>query len=197
MTFEEMLKSLGYTDEQIKAIMSGMTEHKIYLSAEEKIDERYGKLKEQHDATSTQLKDAQDLIKQLQPLADGNEAAQAKIADYEKQVKAAEERAAEAERDAAVKVELLANGAVPEDVDYLMFRIEKGDVEVKVGDDGKLSGMDDAVKALKTAHPNQFKEDQAKKINENKLPKGEPGAAKTAPQNMEEALRDLYENPTQ
>ena len=194
MTFEEMLKSLGYTDEQIKAIMSGMTEHKIYLSAEEKIDERYGKLKEQHDATSTQLKDAQDLIKQLQPLADGNEAAQAKIADYEKQVKAAEERAAKAERNAAVKVELLANGAVPEDVDYLMFRIENGDVEVKVGDDGKLSGMDDAVKALKTAHPNQFREEQAKKIDENKLPKGEPGAANAAPQSLEEALQAHYEN---
>ena len=159
MTFEEYLKTIeGLTDEQVSAIIGGMKENKLFISGEEKIDERYGKLKTQHDEVATKLTAAEELIKQLQPQAKGNEALQTKISDYEKQVKDAEERAAKAERDAAIKVALLANGAVPDDVDYLTYRIEQGDVEVKIGDDGKLSGIDDAVKGLKAAHPGQFHE---------------------------------------
>ena len=46
MTFEELLKGIDeLTDEQAAAIKAGMKENKIHLSAEENIDERYGKLK--------------------------------------------------------------------------------------------------------------------------------------------------------
>ena len=165
MTFDELLKSIeGLTDEQVSAIKSGMKENKIHLSAEENIDERYSKLKTKHETTDASLKEAQALIAKLQPLADGNEAAQGQIAEYQRQVEEAEARAAKAERDAAIKVELLANGAVPDDVDYLMWRIDNGDAEVKMGEDGKLQGMDDSIKALKTAHPTHFKDGGKKKF---------------------------------
>lgn len=177
MTFDELLKSIeGLTDDQASAIKGGMKENKLHLSTEENIDERYGKLKTKHETAEASLKEAQALIAQLQPLADGNEAMKGQIAEFEQRIAEAEARAAKAERDAAVKVELLAKGAVPEDVDYLMWRIDNGDTEVKVGEDGKLSGIDEAVKVLKTSHPNQFKDGGKKKFEGAKLPDGQGGA---------------------
>lgn len=197
MTFEELLESLGIAKDQISAITSGMKANKIYLSAEENIDERYGKLKGQHETASTSLKEAQELIAKLQPLADGNETMKTQIADFEKQVAEANERAAKAERDSAVKVELLAKGANPEDVDYLMYRIDNGETKVEVGKDGKLTGIDDAVAALKTKFPKQFKEETGKQFEEKKLPGSEGGENKPEPKSLAEALQAHYEQPNQ
>lgn len=177
MTFDELLKSIeGLTDEQAAAIKSGMKDNKIHLSAEENIDERYGKLRDQHKTVSDQLSEANNLIKTLQEASKGNEELQTKIADFQKQAAEANARAAKAERDSAIKVELLAKGAVPDDIDYLMWRIDNGDTEVKMGEDGKLSGMDDAVKALKTSHPNQFKDGGKKKFSGAQIP-GDAGGS--------------------
>lgn len=159
MDFKELLKSLGIEEEKVEAIAKGMAENKIYLSAEEDIDARYGKLKGQHQEASDGLKEAQKLIDEMKAATADNEGLQAKVADYEKKAEEAEARAAKAERDAAIKVELLANGAVPEDVDYLMFRIEQSGAEIKRGEGGKLSGVDDAIEELKTSHPSQFRQD--------------------------------------
>lgn len=197
MTFEEYLKSQGLSDEQAAAIQGGMKENKFYLSQEENIDERYGKLKNQHQEASARLTDAQKLIEEMKKQTRDNEGLQAKISEYQKQAEEAEARAAKAEFDSAVKVELLANGADPGDIDYLMYRLENGDAEVKMGEDGKLSGIDDAVKALKTAHPGQFKGGSGEKgdlrVLENKLP--EPGGeAKETPKDLADALRQTYES---
>lgn len=196
MTLKELLEKLGYTAEQVEKILEGMKENKIYTSTEENIDERYSKLKGQHDAASTSLKEAQALIAKLQPLADGNDAMKTQIADFEKQVKDANDRAAKAERDASVKVALLAKGANPEDVDYLMYRIDNGESKIEVDKDGKLTGMDDAITALKTKFPKQFKEDAGKQIEEKKLP-GSEGETKPEPKSLAEALQAHYEQPNQ
>lgn len=203
MTFEEFLQSVeGLSAEQIAAITGGMKENKLYISGEENIDERYAKLKGQHQDASTQLADAQKLIGEMKKQTEGNENLQQQIADYQQKAAEAEERAAKAERDAAIKVGLLAQGAVPEDVDYLMYRIEQGDAEVKVGEDGKLSGLDDAVKNLKTAHPSQFKEEGgAGKFSGNRLPgtKGQPSGGVTKEQfdkmGYQQRLKIFNEDP--
>lgn len=194
MTFEEYLKTLeGLTDEQVTAIVGGMEQNKLYISAEENIDARYGKLKKQHGDLSQQLKDAQELIGELKPKAEGSEDLQAKIADYEQQAKDAEARAAKAERDAALKVELLKAGAIPDDVDYLTWRIDNGDAEVSIGEDGKLAGLDDALTGLKAACPKNFQEEGGGSVELKPLPGGE-GDEPSEPQSLEEALRQTYEN---
>lgn len=172
MTFEEYLGTVeGLGEEQISAIVGGMKENKLYISGEENLDERYGKLKGQHDDVSAQLADAQKLIDEMKTATAGNESLQEKVSEYEQKAAEAEERAAKAERDFALKAGLLSGGARPEDVDYLMYRIERGDAEVKVGEDGKLLGMDEAVKALKAAHPGQFQaEGGTGKFDGNRLP---------------------------
>lgn len=42
MTLEELLKAKGLTDDQIKAILDGMKENKIFTASEENLDIRYG-----------------------------------------------------------------------------------------------------------------------------------------------------------
>lgn len=191
MTFEELLESLGITKEQQQSIIGGMKDNKIYLSAEENIDERYTKLKGQHDTASESLKEANALIEKMKGEAKDNETLQGQIADYQKKASEAEARAAKAERDSAIKVALLANGAVADDIDYLMFRIDNGDSEVKLGEDGKLSGMDDAVKALKASHPNQFSDKQEKKFDEKPLKPN--GGGESEPASLAEAIQQQFE----
>lgn len=177
MELKELLESLELTEGQVKGVLDGMRANKLYVTGEENIEERYGKLKGQHQQAADQLKEAQALIEEMKKATADNEGLQGKVAEYEQKLAEAEARAEKAERDSAIKVQLLSNGAVPEDVDYLMYRIENGDCEVKLSDDGKLSGMDDALKALKSAHPNNFKaEGGTGRFEGNRLPGGNGSA---------------------
>ena len=54
MTLEELLKAKELTDDQIKAILDGMKENKIFTASEENLDIRYGKLKTDYDNLTTQ-----------------------------------------------------------------------------------------------------------------------------------------------
>lgn len=83
---EELLKKLGYTDEQIQKIIGGMKENKIYTTTEEKIEERYNKLKEQKVALDEQIKVANSTIEDLKKNNTDNETLQSKISDYETKV---------------------------------------------------------------------------------------------------------------
>ena len=84
--FKEFLKSLGYTDEQITAVVNGMKEQKIYLSNEENIDERYTKLKGKYETQKTELKTANDTITELKKNNPDVEGLQTKIKEYEKTI---------------------------------------------------------------------------------------------------------------
>lgn len=83
---EELLKKLGYTDEQIQKIIGGMKENKIYTTTEEKIEERYNKLKEQKVALDQQIKTANATIEDLKKNNTDNETLQSKIGEYESKV---------------------------------------------------------------------------------------------------------------
>ena len=78
------------------------------------------------------------------------------------------------------------------DVDYLTFKIkEKG--EVKLGDDGKIKGIDDTIASLKTQFPQHFASDSKKKIDENKLPDQNNQGSENEPKTLAEALQQQFE----
>ena len=83
---EELLKKLGYTDEQIQKIIGGMKENKIYTTTEEKIEERYNKLKEQKVALDEQIKTANATIEDRKKNNTDNQTLQSKIGEYESKV---------------------------------------------------------------------------------------------------------------
>lgn len=155
--FKEFLKSQGVEDAKVETIANGLAGAKIYLSAEEKIDERYQKLKGKNELLDEQLKTANGTIETLKKGNGSNEDLQAEVtkyktdianlqAKYDKDVTTIEKRMqviAALEKEGAINPDLLVNS----------IDLEK--VELK---DGKISGHADAIKDLKVNYTNQFKE---------------------------------------
>lgn len=194
MTLEELLKSLGITDDQVKKVMEGMKQNKIFTASEENLDTRYGKLKTDHDTATKQLTEAQALIEQMKKDAGDNSALQTRITDYETKVATLTAENEKLKLDGALKVALLDAGAKAADLDYLMFKAGTGDRELKMGEDGKLKGQDDLIAGLKTQFPGNFEASGQKDIQEHKLDKPEGGAGGTdEPKTLAEALKMKYE----
>lgn len=172
MTLQEILKAKGLSDEDIQSVIGEMKQNKIFTASEENLDIRYGKLKGDFDALTKQHGESTTLIEQLKKDNAGNEGLQQKITDYEKTVADLTAENEQLKVDSALKIALLE--AKVTDVDYLTFKIkEKG--EVKLGEDGKIKGIDDTIAALKTQFPQHFTSESKKKIEENKLPNGDDG----------------------
>lgn len=172
MTLQEILRAKGLSDDDVQSIIGEMKQNKIFTAGEENLDIRYNKLKGDFDTLTKQHGESTTLIEQLKKDNAGNEGLQTKITEYEGKVQQLEQELQKTKVDAALKVALLEANVT--DVDYLSFKIrEKG--EVKLGDDGKIKGIDDTIAALKTQFPQHFASESKKKIDENKLPGSDDG----------------------
>ena len=193
MDLKEILASQSLSEEQITAIETAMKENKIYTSAEENIDIRYNKLKEDKQAQDNELQKAQELIKQLQDSAKGNEEIQAKIKEYEAQIEQLQADAAKAKLDYAIKAGLLERNINPDSMDFLLFKINQDNKELKLGEDDKLEGID--FDEIKTKYANHFKAEDSnagKKLEPNSLPQG--GEPSNEPKSLADALKQKYSN---
>lgn len=190
MTLQEILKAKGLSDEDVQSVIGEMKQNKIFTANEENLDIRYGKLKGDFDNLTKQHGESTKLIEELKKNSAGNEGLQQKITDYEKAVSDLTTENERLKIDSALKIALLE--AKVSDIDYLTFKIkEKG--EVKLGDDGKIKGIDDTIAALKTQYPQHFESESKKKIDENRLPDSND-KHESAPQTLAEALQSAYEN---
>lgn len=193
MTLQEILAAQNLTEEQITAIETAMKENKIYTSAEENIDIRYNKLKEDKQAQDNEFQKAQELIKQLQDSAKGNEEIQNKIKEYEAQIEQLQADAAKAKLDYAIKTGLLERNINPDSMDFLLFKINQNNKELKLGEDDKLEGID--FDEIKTKYASHFKAEDSnagKKLDPNGLPKG--GEPNNEPKSLADALKQKYSN---
>lgn len=73
MTFIELLKLQGLTKEQIAAIVLLMKKNRIFITKEEKIEERYQKLKQQRNDLKIKLDIVQRTVSDLKKAAIENE----------------------------------------------------------------------------------------------------------------------------
>lgn len=167
MNFTEILKAQNLTDEQIVKISAEMKSNKIYLASEENLDVRYNKLKLESEQANQELAKSQALITELQKGNKGNEELQAKVKGYEDEIanlkKANEKQRVESALD---RVLLEAN---VQDVDYVKFKIKEKGTELKLDEQGNLTGVKDMLDALKVQLPNQFG-NSTQQIKEFKLP---------------------------
>lgn len=191
MTLQEILKAKGLSDEDVESIIGEMKQNKIFTSAEENIDIRYGKLKGDHENLTKQHSEATALIEQLKKDNKGNEDLQGKVTGYETKIAELEKANEQLKVDSALKIALLE--AKVQDVDYLTFKIkEKG--EVVLDDNGKIKGIDDTLAALKTQFPNQFvTEAQQLEIQPQKLP-DDGGKREAEPTSLADAIKQTYDN---
>lgn len=127
---EELLKKLGFTDEQIQKVIGGMKENKIYITKEENIEERYNKLKGQKEDLEGQLNTANSTIKDLKKNNANNEELQKTIKEHETTIATLKETSAKREKEFTIKSKLKDAGCT--DVDYMLYKlgdIEKLDIE--------------------------------------------------------------------
>jgi len=155
---EELLKKLGYSDEQIQAILKGMTEAKIYTTKEEKIEERYTKLKEQKEDLEGQLKTANTTIGELKKNNADNEELQTKVKEYETTIetltKDSEAKIRNLTLDTAISNWLAANKAKHSDLLTTKFDRKK----LVVNEDGTVTGIDEQGKTFKESYKDLFEQ---------------------------------------
>lgn len=193
MQFNEILAAQNLTEEQINAITAAMKENKIYLADEENLSIRYNKLKEDKQAQDNEFQKAQELIKQLQDSAKGNEEIQNKIKEYEAQIEQLQADAAKAKLDYAIKTGLLERNINPDSMDFLLFKINQDNKELKLDENDKLQGID--FDELKTKYASHFKAEDSnvgKRLDPNSLPQG--GEPNNEPKSLADALKQKYSN---
>ena len=171
MTLLEILKAKGISEDIIKAVQDDMKANKIFTTAEENIDIRYKKLKDEHDTVVKERDEGKTLIENLQKSNKGNEDLQKQVTDYQAKVQQLQNELQQTKIDSAVNVGLLAAGVKPEDVDYVTFKL-KAKGELELDDQGNIKGWDDKVAGLKTQLPANFTTAGGKKYEEHKLPYG-------------------------
>ena len=193
MQFNEILAAQNLTEEQINAITAAMKENKIYLTEEENLSLRYNKLKEDKGAVEAEYAKAQELIKTLQDNAKDNEDFQSKIKEYEAQIEQLQADAAKAKLDYAIKTGLLERNVNSDSIDFLLFKINQDNKDIKLNEENKLEGID--FDELKTKYASHFKAEDSnggKKLDPNKLPKG--GEPNNEPKSLADALKQKYSN---
>lgn len=189
---EELLKELGYTDEQIKAILEGMQNKKIFTTAEENADIRMSKLQEDFTTKDNELTKANELIEQLQKGTKGNEELQTKITTYETEIAEMKEQQHEKDVESALKFELLKNKAKADDIDYLIFKI-KSDKDKKLEVDEKGNLKDFKMEDFKKEFKNNFEDEASALVDVKKLggAQEQPGGNQE-PNSLLDALKDKY-----
>ena len=178
MTLIEILKAKGISDDIIKAVQDDMKTNKIFTSAEENIDIRYGKLKTQHDAVVKERDEANALIETLQKSNKGNEGLQQQVNEYKTNMEKLQAELTKAKINAAASVGLLSAGCKPEDIDYIMFRLQ-AEGELELDEHDNIKGWEDKVAGAKTRFPAHFTSAGGKQYEEHKLPDGDNGSFET------------------
>lgn len=155
---------------------------------------KYTALEELLNKKDTDLTDAQKLIDGLKESAGKGEDMAAKIAEFETTIRNQPKELEKAKTESALKIELLSAGAKADDIDYLLFKLgNDSDFKAELDENGKLKGIDEKMKNLKTIYPNQFEAETSKKIDENNLP-GDKTDDTPEPTTLTGAIRNRYEN---
>lgn len=164
MKLEELLKDLPDT---LKAVQDAIA--KVNEGQEDKLKHvRYADLSEgeyvskakfdaadaENKTNVSKLAEANNLIKQLQTAAKGDENLQNQIATYQTKVQQLENELQQTKIDSAIKVGLLSENCT--DVDYLTFKLKEKGEKLELDEQGNIKGWNDKLAALKTQLPNQF-----------------------------------------
>ena len=199
MTLIDILKAKGIGDDIITAVQDEMKANKIFTSAEENIDIRYKKLKDEHDTVVKERDEGKTLIETLQKSNKGNEDLQKQVSDYQSKMEQLQAELQQTKIDSAINIGLLAAGIKPEDVDYVTFKL-KAKGEIELDDQGNIKGWDDKVAGLKTQFPANFTSASGKKYEEHKLPDEQGGGGVITKESLlkkpyAERMKIYTENP--
>lgn len=133
---------------------------------------KFTDLETEKENIASQLSAANKVIEDLRKATKTDEDLQKKVTAYESKIQTLNEELKVTKTENALKFALAQAGAV--DVDYLAFKVkQKGELEVD--ENGKIKGIDDTIKDLKTQFSQQFTSSKENKIDEKKLPDEDGG----------------------
>lgn len=154
MTFEELLKGQGLTDEQVTTIMGAMKENKIYTSNEENIDIRYEKLKVERDDLKEKLKTADTTIADLKEANMDNETLQTTIKTHETTIATMKTDYETKIRDMSIKSAIQSKLADTKYPELLETKFDKS--KITVAEDGTVLGIDEQLTVIKGQYKDLF-----------------------------------------
>ncbi|MCP1102587.1 DNA repair exonuclease SbcCD ATPase subunit [Aequitasia blattaphilus] len=195
MTFKEYLLKQGLSEEQAEAIVSGMPENKFYLANEEKLGERYEKLKGQKEQLEEQLQTNQTELNALKEAAKGNEELTKQLETLQEKFNESEKTYQEAltAKDMDYALRLAIKDAKALDADIVLGQIDKDTVKLV---DGKLQGFEEQLNGLKENKAFLFQHEES--IEPEVVPpqivhKGNPTGGNSTPNDPFEAKLAKYE----
>lgn len=187
MTISEILKAQGLGEDAVQAVLDAMKTNRLFISGEENIDARYGKLKEQHGTAMNDLAAANKRIKELEGGHAEVTGLQQQLADAQQQLAQAQAQMTDYKLRAAIKVGLMA--AKAKDVDYLTYQLYQRDEKPQLDDHDQVKNWDDLLSGLKTSNPAFFEDGSKGTYVEHRLPDNkETGGTLT----REEILKKPY-----
>lgn len=151
MTFKEYLVSTGLTEEQADKAIAGMDANKFYLASEEKLEERYKRLKEQKEQSDTDLEKANNLVEDLKKSNKSNEDLQAAVEAHKAENEKLVEERAKDRKQAAIDLGLTKLDARNFKSVYPHLDYDK----IEVTDDG-VKGLDEQLESLTKDHDYLF-----------------------------------------
>lgn len=133
---------------------------------------KFTDLETEKENIASQLSAANKVIEDLRKATKTDEDLQKKVTAYESKIQTLNEELKVTKTENALKFALVQAGAA--DVDYLAFKVkQKGKLELD--ENGKIKGIDDTIKDLKTQFSQQFTSSKENKIDEKKLPDEDGG----------------------
>lgn len=147
---KELLKKLGYTDEDVTKIEQGLSDEKIFLTKEENIEERYSKLKAQKEELEGQVKTLTETNTNIQTEYDNYKKGSITQEEYEVKVKEIQEEADSKVKqnnfDSKLAVKLMSKEINAKDVVDIKANLDISKISL---DGENFIGLDEQIKTLK------------------------------------------------
>lgn len=147
---KELLKKLGYADEDITKIEKGLSDEKIFLTKEENIEERYSKLKTQKEELEKQIQTLTETNTNIQTEYDNYKKGSITQEEYEIKVKEIQEEADNKVKqnnfDSKLAVKLMSKEINAKDVIDIKANLDMSKISL---DGENFIGLDEQIKTLK------------------------------------------------
>ena len=189
---KEELIAMGLTEEQAKKVMDSLDGNFVTKA-------RFNEINEENKTLKKYVSDRDKQLEDLKKSSGDNAALQQQISDLQKQnadqQKAHDEELAKLKLDNAVEIAL--SGAKAKNGKAVKALLDMS--KVKLGEDGKLSGFDEQIEALKKSDSYMF--DVQQQQTQQQFTGFQPGASSTVPNSTaagyEARLADARKNNNQ
>lgn len=192
---KDELIAMGLTEEQAKKVMDSLDGNFVTKA-------RFNEINEENKTLKKSVSDRDKQLEDLKKSSGDNAALQQQISDLQKQnadqQKAHDEELAKLKLDNAVEIAL--SGAKAKNGKAVKAMLDMS--KVKLGEDGKLSGFDEQIEALKKSDSYMFDvQQQTQQQTQQQFTGFQPGASSTVPNSTaagyEARLADARKNNNQ